>query len=51
MVKFYKLLDQIHVHFQTNIVFLNFLLIFNLGNNDLIDASLLLEEEYDDCIE
>ena len=48
MMNFYKLLDRIHFHLNTNILFLKYLLILRLGNCDLIDASLLLEEEHDD---
>ena len=50
MMNHYTLQDQIHFNLQTNISFLEYLLILGLENYDLIDASLLLEEECDDCI-
>ena len=37
--------------FSDKCIVLKLILILNSGNNDLIDVSLLLEEEYDDCIE
>ena len=50
MMNYYNLQDQIHFNLQTNISLLECILILSLGSNGLIDASLLLEEEYDDCI-
>ena len=48
MMNYYKFLNHIHFYLQTNISFLKYQLIFSIENYDLIDASLLLEEEYDD---
>ena len=47
MMNCYKFLDHVHFHLHTNISFLKHLLILSLGDYDLTDASLLLEEEYD----
>ena len=42
-------IDTLPLH--TNLLSIKCLLILSLGTHDLIDAYLLLEEEYDDSIE
>ena len=49
-INYYTFLNHVHYHLQTNILFLKYLMMLSLGNYDLINESLLMEEELDNCI-